>query len=152
VIVIGAGNPWRRDDGAGAAVARALGGVCEPDLARLVERLGAASHAIVVDASASGAPPGTIRRYDAAATPLPAHALRRSTHDLGVADAIELARALGRLPPRVEVYAIEGADFGHGRGLTPAVKRAAASLAAELEGGLRDSTEGVRGAARMDGA
>ena len=65
-----------------------------------------------------------------AAGPLPARTL--STHGFGVADAIELARSLGRLPERLDVYAIEGADFGHGDELTPAVAGAVAALAREL--------------------
>jgi hydrogenase maturation protease len=58
--------------------------------------------------------------------------MRCSTHALGVAEAIELARALGRLPARLEVYAIEGARFTAGAGLSPAVEQAVGKLAASL--------------------
>ena len=43
-----------------------------------------------------------------------------STHALGLADAVELARSLGRLPQRVVVYGIEGAAFEFGNGLSAA--------------------------------
>ncbi len=129
--LIGVGNAWRRDDGAGPAVAAALGGVCTDDPSRLLDLWAGAEHAIVVDAAASGAPPGTLRHFDAAAAPLPAGAAR-STHAFGVADAVELARALGRLPPRLDVYAIEGAVFAPGPGLTPDVARTVAMLARML--------------------
>ena len=56
---------------------------------------------IVVDAAA-GPPPGTVERFDAVAAPLPAAYARRSTHSFGVGDAIELARALDRLPSRLD--------------------------------------------------
>jgi len=125
--VIGIGNAWRRDDGAGVAVAEALGGPCTDDPSRLLDLWAEAEHAIVVDAAASGAPPGTIRRFDAAAAPLPA-GVARSTHAFGVADAVELARTLGRLPHRLEVYTIEGANFTVGAGLSTAVARAVNEL------------------------
>lgn len=125
--VIGVGNPWRGDDGAGPAVARAAGGVSTADPARLLDLWEGARHAVVVDACVSGAAPGTIHRGDAGRPAQPA-----STHGIGVADAIALARSLGRLPPRLDVYAIEGADFGHGDRLTPAVAAAVDALAGEL--------------------
>jgi hydrogenase maturation protease len=125
--VIGVGNPWRRDDGAGPAVARAAGGVSTSDPARLLELWDGAAHVVLVDACMSGAPPGTIHRGAAGAPSRPA-----STHGFGVPDAIALARTLGRLPARLDVYAIEGADFGHGDALTPAVAAAVATLADEL--------------------
>ena len=87
---------------------------------------------MVVDAAASGAPPGSVRRFEAHAAPLPAHLLRSSTHAFGVAEAIELARALGRLPPILDVYAIEGSDFSAGAGLSPPVAAAVEWLALAL--------------------
>ena len=47
-----------------------------------------------------------------------------STHALGLAEAIEIARSLGRLPTRVRVVGIEGARFDFGRGLSPEVEDA----------------------------
>ena len=71
--------------------------------------------AVIVDAVRSGAPTGTIHRFDAGAGPLPA-SLRgvASTHHVGLAEALELARALGRLPARTTVYGIEGISFDAG--------------------------------------
>jgi hydrogenase maturation protease len=127
MIVIGVGNAWRRDDGAGPAVARAAGGVCTDDPARLLDLWDGEPHVVVVDACVSGAPPGTIHRGDAGVRTHPA-----STHGFGVAETIELARAIGRAPARLEVYAIEGADFGHGEGLSPRVREAVGELARSL--------------------
>ena len=56
--------------------------------------------------------------------PLPAVFSRSSTHSFGVAEAVELARALGRLPARVVVFGIEGRDFTPGEGLSPDVDAA----------------------------
>jgi hydrogenase maturation protease len=91
---------------------------------------------IVVDAMQSGAPAGTVRRVAAHDEPLPPELARPSTHLIGVAEAIELARVLGRLPERVDVYAIEGGSFEAGAGLSApvaeAVERVAAAIAEEL--------------------
>ena len=141
MILIGVGNGWRGDDGAGLAVARrvrelAPDGVevreVEGDATALVNAWSGAEHVVVIDAAQSGAAPGTVRRFDARSQPLPVRSLRSSTHAFGVSDAVELARSLNRLPVRLEVYAIEGASFVAGDRLTPSVERAVAELAGEL--------------------
>jgi hydrogenase maturation protease len=128
--VIGIGNDDRHDDAAGLATARLLRSAPVPG-ARVLERAGGAAEllaawegepaVIVVDAMLSGEPPGTVRRFDAAREPLPAAPAGASTHGLGLAEAVGLARALGRLPGRLVLFGIEGADFSPGAGLTPAV-------------------------------
>lgn len=133
-LVVGIGNPDRGDDGAGRAVARALRGVL-PAGAKVTEHDGEATSllaliegadaAILIDACVSGAAPGTVRRFDAAAGPLPeADFAVASTHGFGLAAAIELGRALGQLPARCIVYAIEGESFGTGAPLSPPVAAA----------------------------
>ena len=72
--------------------------------------------------SAPAAHPGTLTASTRRDEPLPAELFRRSTHALGIADAVELARELGRLPGRLAVYGIEGESFEAGEGLTPAVE------------------------------
>ena len=52
---------------------------------------------------------------------LPPSVSAASTHALGLGDAIELARALGRLPERLIVFGIEAAGFEAGADLSPAV-------------------------------
>lgn len=151
MMVIGVGNRWRGDDAAGLAVARrvrelARGGIeareVEGDATALVDTWSGADAVVVVDAATSGAPPGTIRRFDARSVPLPARCVRSSTHAFGVPEAIELARALDRLPARLEVYAIEGASFRAGDRLSPAVDRAVEQLAASLGADCRPSDVG----------
>jgi hydrogenase maturation protease len=82
-----------------------------------------------VDAVSSGAPAGTIHRLDASERELPAEMFRASTHHVGLAEAVELARALGRLPARTVIYGIEGASFEVGKELTLAVATAAERVA-----------------------
>lgn len=140
--VLGVGNCLRRDDGVGVWVARALAArlddrvevrVLGDDGFELIDALAGTQAALLIDAVQSGAAPGTVYRFDAAAQALPPALLRCSTHVLGVAEAVELARALGQLPARLAVYGIEGAEFGIGEGLSPPVVAAAEALVDELE-------------------
>ena len=78
----------------------------------------------LVDAVSSGAEPGTVHRVDAGRDELPRELFRASTHAFGLAEAVELARALDRLPSRVVVYGIEGTSFAAGEGLSVAVEAA----------------------------
>jgi hydrogenase maturation protease len=129
-VVIGIGNEFRGDDGVGLAVAQRLhdlvpDGVtivpCEQEPSRLIDAWEGAGTAMIVDAVQSGAKPGTLHRFDASDAPLSAEVLHSSTHAFGVGEAIELARALGKLPPRVLVYGVEGTEFGAVDGLTEPV-------------------------------
>lgn len=151
LVVVAVGNAFRRDDGAGLAVAERLRDrlppaarlvECEQEPSRLVDAWEGADVALVVDAVASGAAPGTLHRFDASERPLPERLFRSSTHSFGIGEAIELARALGRLPDSVVVYGIEGAAFEAGEGLTPpvadAVERAAAAVLADAAHGRGD--------------
>ena len=132
--VIGLGNEWRGDDGVGLEVARRLGGrMLGGEPIELAEALAGGTEVSVVDAVSSGAPAGTVHTFDASHEPLPARLFgASSTHTLGLAEALELARSLGRLPDRVIVYGVEGASFGFGKGLSPEVERAAEQLVEEL--------------------
>lgn len=149
-IVIGVGNAMRRDDGVGLAVAervraRAAAGLsgsepqsrvevvaCEDEPSRMLDAWDGAEVALVVDAVSSGAAPGTVHRYDASERALPAAVFRGSTHAFGVGETIELARALRRLPGRVRVYGVEGAEFAAGEGLSADVEAAVEPLVQEL--------------------
>jgi hydrogenase maturation protease len=119
VAVIGIGNALRGDDAAGLEIARRLrrselpAGVSvhehEGEGMTLLELWDAADVALVVDTVRSGTSPGTIHRIDVSSTPVPSSLQRTSSHTIGVAEAIELARTLGKLPSRVIVYGIVGA-------------------------------------------
>lgn len=141
VVVIGVGNALRRDDAAGLAVAERVRAqsppdvavhVCEQEPSRLVDAFGDADVAFVVDAVSTGAPPGTIHRFDASDGPIPSRELRSSTHALGIGEALELARALGRLPSRTVLFGVEGGDFIAGEGMTPEVEAGVAEASAKV--------------------
>lgn len=132
-MVIGIGNPYRRDDGVGLTAAREIQGragkgvsVIELDGegAALLEAWRDAEAVFVVDAIRSGAEPGTLRILDAISQALPAEFFRISTHAFSLAEAVELGRALGRLPRQLIVFGVEGEDYSAGEGLTPNVRNA----------------------------
>jgi hydrogenase maturation protease len=153
-LIAGVGNDWRGDDAAGLVAARRLRGLLPGvrvvevagDPGALLDLWAEAELAIVLDAVRSGAPPGTIHRLDASA--LPAGLRSASTHALGLADAVELARALDRLPARLELYGIEGAHFEPGEGLTPTVARAVETLCEQLSRAVRGASDSPVGPGR----
>jgi hydrogenase maturation protease len=138
-LVVGVGSD-HGDDAAGLLVARRLRGsggrarVCElsGDLTSLADLWEPAERVAVVDAIRSGGPAGSVRVLDATAAPLPAELAATSTHGLGLAAAVELARVLGRLPRRLTVYAVEGQVWEPGAAPSPAVLAAVERTAAAL--------------------
>jgi len=98
----------------------------------LLDSFGGTEALWLLDAVSSGAPAGTIHRLDAAAAELPAALFRTSTHHLGLAEAVELGRALGRLPAALVVFGIEGERFDPGERLSPAVETAVAQVSARV--------------------
>jgi hydrogenase maturation protease len=140
-VIVGVGNAARGDDAAGLLVARRLGGIeLEGDASALLELFDGVLDAIVIDTMRSGSPPGTTHRFDASEAPLPASVRSSSsTHAIGIAEAIELARTLGRLPARVVVYGIEGARFEAGAVMSDSVVAAIDEVVAALSAVRRHS-------------
>lgn len=128
-VVIGIGNPHRRDDGIGPAVAAMLSsgppaGVrvlsCAGEMTEILDAWAGAGIAVIVDAAVGGTP-GEVRRCGiddfVEATPF-------SSHELSLRSTYELARALDRAPGSVVVVTVDAADTGYGEGLSPAVAAA----------------------------
>ncbi len=137
-VVIGVGNPHRRDDRCGLDVLRTLAGRVPPDVAlfeapadatALLDLWADRELAIVVDAVRSDRPAGTLHRWALGEGALPTELGGTSTHGLGIAEAVGLGRSLDRLPRRLTVLGIEAADLGVGEGLTPSVARAVVGAA-----------------------
>ncbi len=146
VVAIGIGNALRADDAAGLAVAARLRSEAPPgieilerdgDPGALMEAWAGADVALVADAVASGAPAGEVHRLDATEVPLPAPTFGCSTHAIGLGEAVELARALDRMPGRLVVYGIEGAGWEAGAAPDPAVVRGVDAAAAAILGEAR---------------
>lgn len=145
-LVIGLGNRCRGDDAAGLLAARALAARALPGVrvaeaggegAQLMERWAGAGEVYLIDAVRALARPGRTHRIDAARRPLPAGLFRCSSHAFGLAEAVELARALHRLPATLVVYGIEGVRFELGQEVSPAVMAGVEAVVAALEAELR---------------
>jgi hydrogenase maturation protease len=149
VLVIGIGNALRRDDAAGLEIVRRVRARAEAGEIATYEHEGealalldiweGADAVVLVDAIRSGAEPGTIHRVDATSAAIPAR-LRgsSSTHAVGVCEAIELARTLGRLPKTVVLFGVEGHRFEAGGGLSDEVEAMVEKLADAV---LREAIE-----------
>jgi hydrogenase maturation protease len=141
-VVIGIGNPYRRDDGIGPAFAERLATLVPPDVdvhvldgepTALLDAWTGAQLAIVVDAVLSTPPqPGQIHRTNLTAL---TRSSGTSSHGLGLPEAIELGRALDRLPEHLIIYTVEAADVSYGTDLSPAL---AAALPQLLDAVLTD--------------
>lgn len=122
--IICCGNPDRGDDGVGVLVAERLrdfGVEAETrsgEALDLIEAWNGADNVVVVDAVETGASLGTVHLWDGREASFPPDK-SVSTHGLGVAAAIRMARVLGRLPEQLQVYGIEGRRFEHGTEVSP---------------------------------
>jgi hydrogenase maturation protease len=140
-VIIGVGNEFRQDDGAGIAVARRLK-LLNKTSARIIEQGGEgtelldcfqdAESVIIIDATSTGDTPGTVHRFKVTTNKLPHGLARSSSHSFGVAEAIEMARILGQLPTVCIVYGIEGKWFNYGTELSPEVALAIEHVSHEL--------------------
>jgi hydrogenase maturation protease len=152
VLVLGVGNACRGDDAVGLVVARRLqedpldGVTIVPTAGEGTALLALwqdADAVVLVDAVCTGASPGTLHRFAGGTQPLPAVLSRASTHAFGVAEAIELARALQQLPPAFVVYGVEGVTFEMGADLSAAVVAVVPQVIAQVRQevlGLIDSS------------
>jgi hydrogenase maturation protease len=134
-IVIGVGNRDRGDDAAGPLVCDRLQArphdatttirtfVCEGSILDLALLWGHDDHVVIVDAMQVGSEPGRIVTFDATADPLPTPGAL-STHEIDVSVAVELARAIGRMPARLLLIGIEAAQTEWGTPPSPAVEAA----------------------------
>lgn len=137
LLIIGIGNEYRSDDGAGLIVARRLRSKLSDEFevlelsgegVELMEAWRDADSVILIDAVQSGSAAGSIHRIEAHAQPVPQSFLLYSSHSFGLAEAIEMARALNRLPRHLIIYGIEGKSFEAGIGLSEEVERAIATI------------------------
>ena len=134
-LVVGLGNPDRGDDAVGHTVARRVAALRLPgiqvlereDPTSLIDLWDGRDLAVVVDAVCSSKVPGTlvIMESGVGGAPLTDDTWTRTgrggTHAFGLAAAVELARALHRLPRRLVLIGIEAGGLDHGEPLSAPV-------------------------------
>lgn len=142
-VTVGIGDPRRRDDAVGLAVARQLATEALPPhhtvvaLDRefdLMSSLSGFGRAVVVAAVQLGDDPGTIHLLNPEEAEATAHYISRAGN-MALSDAIELSRMLGG--PEVVIIGVEPAEIVPGQTLHPKVA-AAVPEAAELARSLAE--------------
>jgi len=127
IRVIGVGNAWRGDDAVGLQAARRLRERVGPpvevieaegDGLALLDLMEGVEHVILIDAVKGGGQPGTTVRLDLSVRSRWGTVVPCSTHAIGIADAIDLARAMGRLPKQIILYGIEIESIDSGGSLS----------------------------------
>lgn len=151
IKVIGIGNRFRRDDGAAVVALRHLKPRTGVDMistsaepTNLMTAWEGAEAAILIDAAAPAGAPGRISRIVAGRDSLPTESPVASTHAYGLAKTIDLAEALGDRPDNIIIYAIEGANFDHGEGLSLPVENAISILVQKIEAEIEKLTKKVK--------
>ncbi len=146
-LVLGLGNPLRRDDGVGPRLVAELasrglpegvsaldGGTAGLGLLSMIEGW---RRVVVIDAADVSREPGEFVRFRPEEVHLAGAAAgsragsRRpvSLHNLGLAELLALSRRLGRTVPEIVVYGVQPADVGWGEGLSQVVEAAVPRLA-----------------------
>ncbi|MCS6907887.1 MAG: hydrogenase maturation protease [Anaerolineales bacterium] len=133
-LILGIGNPLYGDDGLGVRVAEILakeklpaGVVVEVaalDGVDLILRMEGWKRVILIDAVQMGKRPGTWHCFKPEEVRLIAEGQGFSLHEIGLASALELAQALGRLPQEVIIYGVEPQTLEVREGLSPSVQSA----------------------------
>jgi hydrogenase maturation protease len=139
-LILGVGNLYRCDDAVGILIARNLNNRKTRHMSvkeqsgegiSLMDAWKDYSRVFIVDAVSSDSLPGSIHRLDASKT-IPSKFFSCSTHNFGVAEAIELARTLDQLPECLRLYGIEGKNFQPGEILSPEVESVIEEVADEI--------------------
>jgi hydrogenase maturation protease len=137
-MVVAIGNRFRGDDAVGPLVLDALRSrlpadvrvsETDGDASRLVLAWDGAVHCVAIDAVVSGTETGSIHEVDFLARSRDVQSAS-SSHLLGLGEAVELGRALERLPERLSLVGIEGAVFEQGAPMSPSVQSAIEPAAA----------------------
>ena len=132
-LIVGLGNLDRGDDGLGVDVAHRILSlsptgievVTTDDPTSLLDLWASSDDVVVVDALVSHREPGTVVRVDVAVEGLPSKGWSAGgSHALGLATAVELSRALGRLPSRLVLVGVEVGSTEPGSAMSPAVAAA----------------------------
>ncbi len=145
-LVLGIGNTLLTDEGVGVHVVEYLrthfpeqqtmslidGGTLSFSLAPLLE---AHTQLIVVDAAVTGGDPGHVVCYEGDSMDRYLQGNRRSVHEVGLMDLLDIVRLSGYYPERRALVGIEPAVFDWGEQPSPSVLKSvphAASLVVEL--------------------
>lgn len=130
IIVVGIGNPYRGDDGAGFAVIDGLEKSLSSsvkllklrgDIAELIDIFANYQTVYLVDACRSNEEQEDWRRLDVQKESIKDENPQTSTHGFGITQAISLAKNLDKLPDKLILYAINGNQYSISDVISPSV-------------------------------
>jgi hydrogenase maturation protease len=152
VVVLGIGNVLLGDDGVGSRLVERLraesefaaatfidGGTLSFSLLGFIET---ADAMLVADAAELDELPGTVRVFENEAMDrFLASSRRRSVHEVGLCDLLDMARLLDCVPRRRALLCVQPATIAWGQSLSPAVAAAFDAAAARAGSVLRNWRE-----------
>ncbi|GAB6039678.1 HyaD/HybD family hydrogenase maturation endopeptidase [Endothiovibrio diazotrophicus] len=135
LLVLGIGNTLLSDEGVGVHVVDALSGQLggRDDVTlldggtlsfTLAEEIAGHTHLIVVDATRAGGAPGAVVLFENEAMERHLRGNRRSVHEVGLSDLLDIARLSDTLPPFRALVGVEPAVIDWGEQPSPAVREA----------------------------
>jgi hydrogenase maturation protease len=132
ILVLGLGNILLQDEGVGVRVVEAMQDVkLPPDVELfdgatagldLLDVLADRRKVIVIDAVEGDSPPGTVLRLGPDEL-LPGDGPGVSLHEVGLMEALTVARQLGTAPQEVVVLGVRPQEIGYGLTLSPPIAR-----------------------------
>ena len=130
ILVLGVGNPFRRDDGIGPAVIQRLQAEQElegidlrdggTDGLSLLDYLKGYDHALIIDAVEMGLSPGEIRMFSPEEAKLTIRTDALSTHGFGLAEVIGLMDTLD-IQTNLRIIGVQAKDISFGEEMSPEV-------------------------------
>ena len=131
ILVLGIGNILLRDEGVGVRVIEQLQKIHLPEDVELIDGgtagadlldvLAERKKVIVIDAVQADCKPGTVLRFTAEDLTRPDRA-GISLHELGLGEALTMARQLGCAPEDVVIFGIKSRDISCGLELSEEIK------------------------------
>jgi hydrogenase maturation protease len=145
LVVLGYGNPGRRDDGLGPAIAEELsrmgipGVSAESDYQLSLEaaaELAEAEKAVFVDASLEGPEPFQVRHLEPSAN------ISFSTHAFGPESLLAVCEEAYRRAPEALLGGVRGYEFDIAEGLSPGAQANSRAALEFIKGLIQDWKEG----------
>lgn len=144
-LVLGIGNRLLSDEGVGIhAVERlarehpSLAGITCVDGGTLsftlADTIASHENLIVIDAARFGGAPGAVRCFEGGAMSAYLKGARKSAHEVGLIDLLDIALLSETLPRRLALIGVEPADLGWGECPSDPVNRALPAVVREVLG------------------
>jgi len=137
-LILGIGNKFRSDDGAGVAAAEKIEKfgmdkfdvkIADGEGTEIMEAWKGYDNVIIIDAVQKNKCAGKIHEINANDKVLESDFFNYSSHAFGLAEAINVSKVMNKLPKFLIVYGIEGEHFQFDTKLTPKIEKSVDKIA-----------------------